>query len=210
MSDRSNTVLAVAESPMNEIDFSVAEFLNEPVFISELPFKGYLNLRGSTGNNAFLSATEQVLGTALPLEHNTFVDHQGLLVFWLGPDEWLIVCAEGEQTRLRDDLRTALEECFCAITDVTGGNTMLAISGTSADELIRKGCTIDVHASVFGPGQCAQTMMAKTAVLLFEQDDKAASDAVANFRDFRIIVRRSFADYLGVWLQDAAREFAPD
>ncbi|MEM7359148.1 MAG: sarcosine oxidase subunit gamma family protein [Pseudomonadota bacterium] len=195
---------AIAESPMNEIDFSVSEFIEVATRITEMPFQGYLNLRGAPEDNEFLAAVEGAIGVALPLDNNTYVQHQDVTVCWLGPNEWLIICAEGQESSLIEALRAALADRFAAVTDVSGGNTMLEISGSSAEALIRKGCTLDIHSSVFKVGQCAQTLLAKATMLLYEVE----GDKLTGSRRFRIVVRRSFADYLGVWLQDAAREFS--
>ena len=61
-----------------------------------------------------------------------------------------------------------------------------------------KGCTVDLHPRVFGPGRCTQTHLGKAVVLIRQLDDSPSFD---------IIVRRSFADYLGLWLKDAALEY---
>ena len=47
-------------------------------------------------------------------------------------------------------------------------------------------------------GACAQTRLAKAPVLVRRLDDGGA---------YEIVVRRSFADYLWLWLEDAAAEY---
>ncbi|NND00446.1 MAG: sarcosine oxidase subunit gamma, partial [Gammaproteobacteria bacterium] len=118
-------------------------------------------------------------------------------VLWYGPDEWLILTPPAEGEKLVDSLRDALPGVFCAVTDISGGNTIIEISGSAAAALIAKGCPLDLHPAVFHVGHCAQTVMARTNIGL----------AKVNSAQYRLIVRRSFADYLGVWLLDAAREF---
>jgi len=75
---------------------------------------------------------------------------------------------------------------------------ILELSGDKARALLLKGCPLDLHPSVFKPGQCAQSVLGKTSVTLWQ---------IADAPVYRMIVRRSFADYLGHWLIDAAREF---
>jgi sarcosine oxidase subunit gamma len=74
----------------------------------------------------------------------------------------------------------------------------LELSGDKAQALLLKGCPLDLHHSVFSFGRCAQTVMAKTSMILWQTSDKP---------EYKLIVRRSFSDYLGLWLLDAAREF---
>jgi sarcosine oxidase subunit gamma len=84
------------------------------------------------------------------------------------------------------------------VTDVSSGQTVIAIDGEYARDLLAKGCTLDLHPRVFGPGACAQTLLAKAPVLICQRRDATR---------FELIVRRSFADYLWRWLEEAAKEF---
>ena len=52
-----------------------------------------------------------------------------------------------------------------------------------------------MHPAAFGPGCCAQTLLARAHVILQGRAD-----------GFRVFVRASFADYLAEWLLDASLE----
>ncbi|MGW0201911.1 sarcosine oxidase subunit gamma family protein, partial [Nonomuraea sp. NPDC003201] len=58
------------------------------------------------------------------------------------------------------------------------------------------GCALDLHPRAFGPGRCAQTMLARAQVVLVPRED-----------GFLVLVRSSFAAYLAEWLLDAAAEY---
>ena len=120
-------------------------------------------------------------------------------IYWLGPDEWLIVTPPGQQTALAATLGVALQEVFASITDVSSGQTLISITGVHARALLEKGCPIDFHPREFATGDCVQTHLAKAAVLISAVDDASS---------YELIVRRSFADYLGLWLLDAIAEFS--
>ena len=68
-----------------------------------------------------------------------------------------------------------------------------------ARDVLAKGCSLDLHPTVFGPGTAAQTMLGLAGVVLIALDDAGT--------DYRILVRASFARYLADWLIDAAEEF---
>ncbi len=53
---------------------------------------GHINLRGDSGQAAFIEAVESELGQALPVTPNTITEGS-CRVFWLGPDEWQVQCA---------------------------------------------------------------------------------------------------------------------
>ena len=171
------------------------------VILTERRFLGYVNLRGDVGDATFLAAVKGVLGVSIPVAPNTIADGDDITVSWMGPDEWLAILRPGEQTGCVADLSQALGEHHASAVDTTGGYTLVNVSGARRWELLSKGCTLDLHPRSFSPGQCAQTNLGKAGVLLIPRGD--ASDA----RSFDVIVRRSFADYLGIWLQHSAHEY---
>lgn len=168
------------------------------VLLAELPFQGLINLRGRPDDASFTTAVVGALGCELPLEPNTVAASGERMVFWLGPDEWLIVTLPDRQDALKDELCGALVDCFCSVVDVTGYYTIIAVGGRHARDLLAKGCTLDMHPQAFGTGQCAQTQIAKASVLVWPVEDASS---------YRLLVRRSFADYFGRWLREAVREF---
>ena len=168
------------------------------VGISERPFLGHLNLRGDPGNGGFTGPAAGVLGFRLPAEPNTTAGEGGLLALWLGPDEWLVVTPPDAQASLAQSLETAFDGVHASVADVTGGQIVITLSGPSARDVLAKGCPLDLHPAVFGPGDCAQTLLAKANVTIRCVDDSPS---------FELIVRRSFAEYTALWLHDAAMEY---
>ncbi len=189
------------ESPL--VQFIAAERdVSQPtdagVQLCERAFMGHINLRGDPSDKAFLKAVEGVVGIGLPLEPNTVADGPKATVLWLGPNEWLLLTQPDQQAGMAQALRDALGDLFAAATDLTGGQTVINLRGDHARDVLSKGCTLDLHPRVFGPGRCAQTHLAKAVVFIRQLDDSPSFD---------IIVRRSFADYLALWLKDAAQEY---
>ena len=189
------------ESPLVEFltaDRTASRPVEASVELKERAFLGHLNLRGNPADHAFLDAVERVLGFGLLVEPNTVAESGELATLWLGPDEWLVLSPPGRETDLAGALHDALGDLFSAVTDVTGGQTVINISGCRARDVLAKGCTLDLHPRAFGPGRCAQTLVGKAMITVRQMDDSPSFD---------LIVRRSFADYLARWLEDAAREY---
>jgi len=166
--------------------------------IEEKPFLGFINLRGRADNTAFLAGAIKVLGCEPPTTPNTVVDCGDYRIYWLGPDEWLIMTPAGREGEVKSALLKALDGVFCAVVDNTSGLTTLHITGDYAAALLATDCPLDLHPRAFKPGQCAQTRLAKSGMTLSPLADHAG---------FEVIIRRSFADYLLLWLQDAALAF---
>ena len=168
------------------------------VELRERAFLGHLNLRGEASDQTFLEAVQGALGFGLPVEPNTVAEGGELVALWLGPSEWLVLTPPGQETGLARALRDALGEVFSSVVDVTGGQTVINLRGSRVRDLLAKGCTLDLHPRAFGPGSCAQTLVAKTNVTVRQLDDSPSID---------LIVRRSFADYLALWIEDAGEEY---
>lgn len=166
--------------------------------IEEKAFLGFINLRGRADNTRFLAGVLKVLGCEPPTRPNTVVDSGDYRIYWMGPDEWLIITPAGAQESLKQKLEKALARVFCSIVDNSSGLTTIHITGDNAAALLATDCPLDLHPREFKPGQCAQTRLARAGMTLSPLADNSG---------FEVILRRSFADYLLLWLQDAAVAF---
>jgi sarcosine oxidase, subunit gamma len=166
------------------------------VRIAELPFGSAVNLRADPPADAVVEA----LGGPPPTEPNTLVELRGRHVLWLGPDEWLVVGPDGDAPELVARLRAALAGMRGSAVDVSANRTTVEVSGERATDLLEKGCQLDLHPRAFSAGRCAQTMVAKAQVILWQTEDAPTAT-------YRLLVRGSFAGYLAAWLTDAAREY---
>jgi sarcosine oxidase subunit gamma len=132
-------------------------------------------------------------GSTLPTEPNTVAGDTSRAALWLGPDEWLVVGQPGSELLLEAEYRAA----GASVIDVSANRTTLELRGPRARELLEFGCPIDLHPRVFGPGRCAQTLLARANVLIwFVADDPEPV--------YRLLVRTSFAAYVAAWLADAS------
>ena len=113
-----------------------------------------------------------------PMAPNTVVGD----AIWLGPDEWLVLGGHEED----------YAELPAAV-DVSANRVCLELSGEGAADVLAGGCALDLHPTVFPPGTCAQTLLARAQVILYRTDEDV----------FRLLVRPSYADYLHDWFTDA-------
>ena len=84
-------------------------------------------------------------------------------MYWLGPNEWLLATPESDAAQVAAKLLKALKNQHVAVNNLSGGQVTYRLLGDAAVALLAKGCTLDLHSSVFGPGQCAQSGLAKSA-----------------------------------------------
>ncbi len=166
--------------------------------IRELPFVSQLNLRLDLKNADIVQRIAAALSLSLPLSANTVASNRDRRALWLGPDEWLIVGPDGEQTASESGLRDALREAFGAVTDVSANRTLVEIRGANAHEWLAHGVSIDLDPRSFAVGRCAQTLLAETQVVLERRDESG----------FIIYVPASSAAWATNWLLDAAADRA--
>ncbi len=163
--------------------------------------RGYLRLRLSPDDTALLADLQRVLGATLPVIPNTICALAHGVACWLGPDEWIIEVPEEKVFSLQHRLEKCIADRFAAITDLTDAYFALTLEGSAACDVLRKGCSMDVHGDSFKTGHCAQTMLSKADILLvcLEPGER-----------YTIVVDRSYAHYLWCWLVDASLEFGLD
>ncbi|MCG7587285.1 sarcosine oxidase subunit gamma family protein, partial [Photobacterium sp. OFAV2-7] len=145
-------------------------------------------------NEAFYDDAETVLGLPLPRQPCSSIAGEKMQIWWLSPNEWLILSSEDFSVEAR--LRHQLSGHF-SIVDVSGGQCVIELSGLQAQAVLRKSTSYDVDARSLPVGKCVGTLLAKAQVVLRRSGES----------EFELIVRRSFADYLWLWLQDASEEY---
>lgn len=143
------------------------------------------NLKNAT------KAIKSVTKLAIPktLEATTNKDFS---LFWLSPDELLLITPKKTEADIEANLRKAMEGHF-AIVDVTGGQTLLELSGERAETILKKSTVYDIHESNFPKGKVVTTKFALSQVIV----TRTGADS------FQLIVRRSFSDYIWHWIVDA-------
>jgi sarcosine oxidase subunit gamma len=164
--------------------------------IRELPFVSQINLRADPKDVDLMQRLAAALGFALPIAPNTTASRDDRRALWLGPDEWLLVGSDGQQVALEQALRNGFNGTFGSIVDVSANRIVLEIRGVKARDLLAHGVPIDLDERSFGPGRCAQTLLAKAQIIIERRDEST----------FYVYPRASFACYIGDWLLDAAAD----
>ena len=168
------------------------------VALAECRIRGLLVLRGDVASVEFRDAVSTAIGIEPAVEPLTAARRRDVSMLWLGPDEWLVVTPDNRVERIERTLRGALDARLAALTDVSHSRAILSLSGPDARSVLAKGCPLDFHPRVFGPGRCAQSRLAKCQVLIHQTTAAPV---------FEIYVMRSFAEYAWTWLMDAGQEF---
>jgi sarcosine oxidase subunit gamma len=129
----------------------------------------------------------------LPTTPNTAWEGRTRAALWLGPDEWLVLGPPGAQRDIVAELESVLAGLHHSIVDTTSNRVAIEIAGPRAKDLIALGCSLDLDPRSWRVGSCAQTLLARTQVVLHEREASTS-----------ILVRPSFANHLVDFLLDGA------
>ena len=187
---------AVRRSPLadyRERFIALSAATRGEMLVREVPYLSQINFRADPNDAVTMQRLVSTLGFALPVVPNTTTSRGDRRALWLGPDEWLVVGLDGQREILGQALRDGLNGTVGSVVDVSANRTMLEVGGPKARELLSHGVPIDLDARTFGPGRCAQTLLAKAQVVIERHGDEP----------FHLYVRSSFAHYAAEWLLDA-------
>ncbi len=115
-----------------------------------------------------------------------------MAMHWAGPDQWYVTSTN----EIYDDLVKQLAG-VASVVDQSHGRVTLVISGKNVRDVLAKGTPVDLHPTVFKPGNCALTEMAHIAVHIAE----ISSD------EFEVSFYRGFAQSFWEWLTEMSLEF---
>jgi sarcosine oxidase subunit gamma len=169
----------------------------EPVTLAALPFRGKLAPRG--GGTAH-EPVARALGMELPGPLRG-ASTDGTAALWFGPDEWLVLTEADAVDQLAAALREALAGIHHAVMVVSDRMTGIGVSSGRARDVLNTGCPLDLHPSAFPSGAVTRMLLGKVTVVL-----RRPAEAEA----FELWVNGSFAPYVWLFLENAAREFGID
>ena len=115
-------------------------------------------------------------------------------ILWMGPKNWLVVSSKAD---LLFKVQELFDEKNFSITDLSHSRTIIELEGNLANELLKKGCPLDIDN--FNEGDCANSIYNGLAVTI---------DFISNNpRKIRIFGLRSFGESLHHSITDGSLEF---
>lgn len=187
----------VLQSPLHALGLAAQALpvdASKGVWANEVPLLGYISLRGSVHDAAFVDAVSGVLGIRLPIEPCTLAVSSAAKVLWLSPDEWMIVTTRGRLAGLLRDLGQALSGVRSQVADNSGGYTQVVLQGANARDVLGHTSVYDIAALV--PGRVVGTTFGRSSIYMHRMDE-----------GYCLMLRRSFADYIWRYLVRAAQPY---
>jgi len=161
---------------------------------------GMIDIRGNSGDKAFMKNAAAVLGLELPTKPRTSAKKGKITALWLSIDQWLITMPLETRDKLLADLNKKLKKNLCLVCDVSDARTIIRLTGDEVREVLIKGCSVDVTLPEFSSGTVRRLLFAEIAALCHFVDGNP--DIVD------LYVFRSYANYVWEWLLQTAHEDA--
>ena len=186
------------ESPLHHVGLEgIADTTDADagVVFSEAALMGHLTLRCEP-NSPLIAVAQSILGVTLPLNPLTSVEQGDLVVRWIAPDEWLISLPNDQVFDLETRFRAEMNGHH-SLVNGSGGMTVYKLRGKHVVDMLKKSTPVDLHDSEFPVGKVVSTVFAKAGAVIRRTGES----------EFELVVRRSFADYIWLWIQDASQEY---
>ena len=151
-----------------------------------------INLRARGRGRA---ALESALGLALPPPSGVATGDGALLVFGLGPDEWLLKTAPSEEEAWLSRLEDAAASAPASALLVSDAYRVLRIAGPETIDVLAQATGVDLDPARFPAGRATRAAFAGTSALLHRLDAGPAFD---------LYVDSALAAYVARWLEAAS------
>ncbi len=123
-------------------------------------------------------------------------------LLWLGPEEWMIVCAPDAGKPIMVALHKALDGQHYQIADVGDYYTCIDLTGEGARDILMNLSTLDLHPNGFKIGDVKGSVFGHANAWLWQLANIPGQSEV-----FRLIIRASMADYLWCLLAKSGKSF---
>lgn len=170
----------MAEALTRAEPVALEPFVAQGVAITLAPPMARFSLRARDRDRA---ALEVLLGRRLPAKIGTTAGE----IACLGPDEWLLRCAQGTAIPLGEGLALA-------VTEISERAVCLIVEGPRAAEVLMAGCPLDLDR--FVRGRATRTIFETVEIILIRSGENR----------FEVEVWRSFAPWLHLALTTAAAQ----
>lgn len=184
-----------ADIPARSPLYQKSPLSSDGLQLSEAALATHIVIRGNAAVPNFAQGIEKATGMALPGNLQSESNNDWRLR-WIAPDEWLLTGPGSDAFAVETALRDNLSGHY-AVINVSGGQTLVRLSGANARTVLMKSCPYDVHDHNFPIGKVVSTVFAKSQAVVCRLGED----------EWELVIRRSFADYIWRWLVDAGNEF---
>ncbi len=144
-----------------------------------------------------LASASMALGLDLALPINRAVSYEERSALRLGPDEFLILAPEADETPIAAALDRAVPPGNISLVNIAHRQTAILLEGKDAASMLNAGCPLDLDLAAFPILMATRTLFAKAEIILWRLAPA----------QFHIEIARSLAPYVWALLREIGREY---
>lgn len=110
-------------------------------------------------------------------------------VLWIGPENYLVT---SKKLDLMKNILNNFQEKDFAVTDLSHSRTIIEIEGSKSNEVIKKGCPIDINN--LNEGNCANSIFHGVSITIDYISDNPKTIRLLGLRSFGISLYHSITD----------------
>ncbi len=171
---------------LQDSDGNLLSYVNGSIRLHVVPDRAILKLRCKTDDPTAASFTDSSVSGIMPATSQALASFENP-VFWLAPNEWLLVSADKHASTWHQEVSGFLSGRPHVITDLSDSLAVIELAGEQSTSLLAQGCCIDLHEDVLPAGQYATTRFFQLPALI-----QRISEAPV----FRLYIDRSEALHL--------------
>jgi len=154
------------------------------VSVNDMGLRGMVTLRADLSDPKVAAICTALAGVSMPAQGFAAANgDKGL--FWMSPDEVLIMLPYAEVPAALQQIENALEGQHHLAVDVSDARAVMQVTGPFAREVIAKLAPVDVHPDSFPVGRFRRTRLGQVAAAFWLRDKDT----------FEVICFRSVAEY---------------
>ena len=151
-----------------------------------------INLRARGEGRDALGAA---LDLELPAPSGIASVRDSILLFGLGPDEWLLRTPPRDEDKWLARLEEALSSFLASAVLVSDAYRVIRVAGPDCLDVLAQATGMDLDPRAFPTGRATRTAFAKVSAILHRVDERPAFD---------LYVDASLAAYVAKWLEAAS------
>ncbi len=167
---------------------------SDAVVVSRRADVGMVTLRGDLSSSSLRDALRDCTGCAVPDMRRIVFGDAGAASAWMSPDELLLMGPRAVATHWPARFDEGLGKAHYLAADVSDARVAFRIAGAHGRDALAKGAPVDLSAAAFGPGDFRRTRLGQVACAFWMPDPAT----------FDLVCFRSVADFVGLWLDNAA------
>ena len=177
----------------------MADLLRDMPLLGDVIDHSELKIRPQHLGVVMIQLSDMVTTSPLELPDFGIVSAQDAhTIFSIIPNQWLHICQLNKVDEAIATYKAKITNQNIVVSRMSDQYIVFKINGNDAQNLLAKGCELDLSSDNFKQNHCARTLLAHLNVVIWREADDG----------FKLLIDASYAEHLWLWLEGAGLEFS--